>query len=125
MYKELSRFMALIFSVIVFVIVGMPVINEELKSLKNSIDTYNPLVEEVVNKAGSADLAYISGDSVVGMVPLALRGEYDLILDGILVQEGSDVENVNFSGVVGGDYKLTIDVNVITGKTTVIATIVT
>jgi hypothetical protein len=68
------------------------------------------------------DLTEVEGADVLGMVLLAVDGKYDLILDGILITENSDLDFVNLSGVSDQMYK--IEINYLNSKETVIAKVV-
>lgn len=123
MLKGVARPLMFVFSIMLFVFFVLPVLSADMRISRDSIAKTNLSVEEVIDVERPEKLEVVSGNDVLGMVHFALRGEYDLVLDGILIQEGSDIESVNFSGVAGQTYSLTVDVNTSTGKTTVIATL--
>lgn len=57
---------------------------------------------------GTADLAMVKGEQVLGMIPAALSGAYTLTIDGLPIREHSDISQLSFVGVPEVDYKITV-----------------
>ncbi|TVY07320.1 hypothetical protein [Paenibacillus cremeus] len=60
---------------------------------------------------GTTDLGQISGEQVLGMVPYALAGEFPLVVDGITINPNTNISSINFRGVSGLTYSLTVNRN--------------
>lgn len=56
----------------------------------------------------TADLNLMSGEQALGLVPFAKEGEFVLMLDGLLIDEKSDLTAIDFRGVLKETYTLDI-----------------
>jgi hypothetical protein len=107
--NRVRDFMFIVVTVLIFSLSGIPAIIEEINLYREHSLKFTDSVSQVVGEELDRDLSVMSGDQILGMVPFALRGEYILMLDNIQISEGIDVENINFSGVAGNTYKITVN----------------
>ena len=56
----------------------------------------------------SHDLDQISGEQLIGMVPFALNGDYELYIDGIAIDQDTDISTIDLRNVPGLLYTLTV-----------------
>ncbi|CAH1207718.1 hypothetical protein PAECIP111893_02763 [Paenibacillus plantiphilus] len=58
---------------------------------------------------GTADLSRMAGEQVLGLVTYAKEGEFVLNLDGLLIDSNTEMDSIDFSGVLNvAFYTLTI-----------------
>ncbi|MEK5033537.1 hypothetical protein MKY96_18940 [Paenibacillus sp. FSL R7-0302] len=57
---------------------------------------------------GTGDLKRISGEQVLGMIPAALEGDYILYIDGMVINEATDLTAIDLRGVPGAAYQLEV-----------------
>ena len=122
--RSVSSLLLFGFGLFLFSIVAFPVIIEDLKDIRNPAKKESLFYDELPIQSDIQDLSFISGDQILGMIPYALNGEFNLIVDGITVAQGVDINNINFSGVAGKTYRMTYTENVSTGEITITANVV-
>lgn len=118
--KRIQEFGVLVLALLLFTVVALPTLVDLLTDTKEKVNP-NVYVIDRYSSEIPESLDIVNGDSVLGMVAYALNGDYNLIVDGILITEDSDLDYVNLSGVAGQKYKL--QVTTVNGKTTILANI--
>lgn len=104
--------------------VSFPAIVKEMQGYSQARADLIPEVDFSPNSPVRGDVSVYTGEDILGMIIFALRGDYDLVVDGILIEEGSDLESVNFRGLKSQQYNVKVDTNVSTGKRTILANVV-
>lgn len=122
MFGNIRSFLAIIFVLVILLSIGLPSLISEYRSAKESLAKIDREIEVKYDIDEYKDLSIVDGEEVVGMVPFAIRGEYTLVVDGIVIQEGSDLDYVTMSGVVSRKYKIDVVRNPVTKEVTVHAT---
>lgn len=57
---------------------------------------------------GTADLSRMSGEQLLGLALYAKGGEFVLSIDGIVIDRNTDLEAIDFQGVPGLEYELSM-----------------
>lgn len=108
--RQMTSFGLTLLSLLLLVSIGVPTVIklEKRLSTPTKLQSHQYAIQEVgAGVPSSLDL--VSGDDVLGMVLPALDGEFVLILDGVRIEQDTDMDYVNLAGVVGAKYKLTVD----------------
>lgn len=107
-----------------FVVLGLPVISSEIKGLRVVAAEESRFVVETAAESYNQKLDVVSGDTILGMILSAVKGEYVIIVDGVTINSSTNMDNVMLTGVVGHTYKISFVKNSSTGETTVTAVVV-
>lgn len=118
--KRIMEFGVLVLALLLFTTTAAPTLVNIMSDTKEKINP-NVYVVDRYSSEIPESLDIVSGDAVLGMVTYALNGDYNLIVDGVLITEDSDLDYVNLSGVAGHRYRL--QVTTVSGKTTILANI--
>lgn len=86
---------------------GLLFLKQEMNVSENQIVPQVSKVETSTYE-GTPDLTQMTGEQVIGLIPAALSGEYSLILDGILIDNTTDIEMVDLRGVPKLTYKISL-----------------
>jgi hypothetical protein len=117
---SIRGFLFTLFAWILFAICGFTFLQNESIG---SIDMKKPASQQVApaKYTGTADLSILKGEQVIGMVPFALAGNFNLRIDTMLIDINTDITTIDLRGVPGLNYTIAItrDVN---GIENVIAT---
>lgn len=97
-----------IFVAIVIITTLSLYLRHEIKTQKDQLTTIHARNVTTSPYQGTANLQTITGESLIGMVPHALEGEYELVIDGLLININTDITTINFRGVPKHMYKLDI-----------------
>lgn len=104
---NIREFIPTIITWLVFITVGVVFIFTEINQpVYSKIDTSTKVVS--ANYDHTADLTRMPGVQVIGMVPNALAGEYELTIDGITISSTTDISLIDLRGVKNHEYKLTL-----------------
>lgn len=63
---------------------------------------------ETAKYESTSDLTQMTGEQIIGLIPAALSGEYSLVLDGILIDNTTDIDMVDLRGVPRLTYKISL-----------------
>ncbi len=88
-------------------VAGIPYLTTELTERVKPLES-NANEVNAAPYVGTADLSIQSGAQVVGLVPYALAGDFDLYIDGLYITHMTDISTINLSGVTTLDYKISI-----------------
>lgn len=105
--KTSNQFLLTLFAWIMFTVGGFSFLRLEGE---NSLQRRQP-VQPAVSVApyrGTGDLKVVNGTQVIGMIPSALEGDYILYIDGIRIDENTDLAAVELRGVPGLEYQLSV-----------------
>jgi hypothetical protein len=122
----LKQFLALALGVLLLAQVALPALTSQIYRLGQT----NEFIQEHrnVNKISTSlnyqvpDLTKISGSHIVGMAQKANAGEFVLVVDGMTIDNTTDLTTVNLAGAVGLQYDLSFNVDQNTGISIVTAT---
>ncbi|WP_339246491.1 hypothetical protein [Paenibacillus sp. FSL F4-0243] len=105
--KNSTQFLLTLFAWILFAVGGFTFLRLEMESAVPNRHYELPTVAAAPYK-GTGDLNKISGEQVIGMIPPALEGEYILYIDGIAINEETDLTAVDLRGVPDAAYQLRV-----------------
>jgi hypothetical protein len=106
--KTSTQFLLTLFAWILFAAGGFTFLRLEWE---NSAVQLRQPEQPVVASApymGTGDLKKVSGEQVIGMIPGALEGDYILYIDGMVINEDTDLTAVDLRGVPGAAYQLKV-----------------
>ncbi|OKP84627.1 hypothetical protein A3844_19250 [Paenibacillus helianthi] len=105
--KTATQFLLTLFAWILFTIGGFTFLHLEGENIVKARQPEQPTVANALYK-GTGDLKKVSGEQVIGMIPAALEGDYILHIDGIVINEETDLTAVDLRGVPGAAYQLRV-----------------
>lgn len=105
--SNLLKFLFTLVAWILFMVAGIPYLTTELTELvKPPESNYNEVT--AAPYVGAADLTVQSGAQVIGLVPYALAGDFDLYIDRLPINQETDISTINLQGVTTLNYKVSI-----------------
>lgn len=105
--KTSTQFLLTLFAWILFAIGGFTFLRLEWENSNQIRQPKQPVVASAPY-VGTGDLKKVSGEQVIGMIPAALEGDYILKVDGIVINEKTDLTAVDLRGVPGVAYQLNV-----------------
>ncbi|RUT39528.1 hypothetical protein EJP82_25960 [Paenibacillus anaericanus] len=106
--SNLLKFLFTLVAWILFMVAGIPYLTTELTELVKPPESIS---NEVIAApyVGPADLTVQSGAQVIGLVPYALAGDFDLYIDEWPpINQETDISTFNLKGVTTLNYKVSI-----------------
>ncbi|WP_128896798.1 hypothetical protein [Longirhabdus pacifica] len=101
------NFLFLVFAWIVFLLGGFQFLQHEFSyAVQHQSEGNRDVVQQHHDRR--SDLLEMSGQQVIGMVIYAQEGHYVLILDGISINDKTDIQNVNLRNVKDVTYQIEI-----------------
>lgn len=105
--KKNADFIQYAVTLIILLLVGFPTIKLGIEGIARDREDFSVLVNQVQGQVRTGDLNKVSGEAILGMVLNALNGEYVIVVDGITIDENTNMDTVSLSGVIGRTYKIT------------------
>lgn len=106
--KRVANFISVLVILLIVFSFIFPSLQYRLKSINRSITARETIAVQAHGKVPKGTLDKTTGEDVLGMVLNALNGEYTLIVDGITIDQSTDMETVNVRGVVSRSYSLQV-----------------
>lgn len=105
--SNLLKFIFTLVAWILFMVAGIPYLTTELTELVKPPESIS---NEVIAApyVGTADLTIQSGAQVIGLVPYALAGDFDLYIDRLPINQATDISTIDLQGVTTINYKVSI-----------------
>ncbi|GGA04891.1 hypothetical protein GCM10008018_58460 [Paenibacillus marchantiophytorum] len=119
--ENLRSFLLTIFAWILFAVSGFIFLKHESIG---TIHTGEAVSQQIApaKYTGTADLTSIKGEQLIGMVPSALAGNFQLIIDGLSITDTTDITTVDLRGVPGLSYNIRITRDAVGNIATIRAT---
>lgn len=124
MAGNVRAMLLMLFGLLLFVTIGADALKEEYNDYKERRTNLSSHLEVMYDYEELGDLSYISGNDLIGMVLYANEGEYTLVLDGVMIDENTDLNYLNVMGVFNKDYRMQVSRDSITKEVTVYANVI-
>jgi hypothetical protein len=123
MFKYFKELIVVALLVIIAVSITIPPAFEKLSFSKDRKAELSTQVVQRYDLEEVGDLSVVTGEDILGMILFAKEGEYLIVVDGILINQASDLNYLNLSGVVGKKYNMQIQRDAVSGEVIVIANV--
>ncbi|MEK3713926.1 hypothetical protein [Paenibacillus sp. FSL R7-0333] len=106
--KNGIQFLLTLFAWILFAVGGFTFLR--LEGENSAVELRQPEQRTVASAlyTGTGDLKRINGEQVLGMIPAALEGDYILYIDGMVINEATDLTAIDLREVPGTAYRLEV-----------------